>query len=128
MSDALDTARKLVALATDPSAAPEEARTAAMQAARLIREHKLLDAPVANPFTNATPPPRGSYSNYPGPIDFDELLRRANERVRRNREAQEHEARERSAAFDPTWNPFATADERERQAYGEGWERIWGTK
>ena len=36
-------ARKLVALATDPGASSEEARTAAMAACRLIARHELLD-------------------------------------------------------------------------------------
>jgi hypothetical protein len=41
--DPHDRARRLLALATDASASPEEARTAAMAACRLIVKHKLLD-------------------------------------------------------------------------------------
>lgn len=43
--DPTERARKLVALATDKGASPEEARTAAVAACRLILKHKLLDAP-----------------------------------------------------------------------------------
>ena len=129
-----ETARKLIALATNSSASPEEARTAAMRAARIIREHKLLDEGEGF-FAGAKPatPPPGYYSNRPGPFDpfemRDFIARAAAEhlqRMRREQEAEEVRRRERSPAIDPDWDPLRTADERERMAYGEGWDRIWG--
>jgi hypothetical protein len=44
--DPKERARKLIALATDPGASSEEARTAAMAACRLIARHELLDSPA----------------------------------------------------------------------------------
>ena len=46
--DPHERARKLVALATDTGASPEEARSAAMAACRLIVKHKLLDGAASH--------------------------------------------------------------------------------
>lgn len=46
MSDALEKAKKLIALAVNEAASPAEAREAAIQAVRLIHKHKLLDGGV----------------------------------------------------------------------------------
>lgn len=43
MTDALEKAKKLIALAVNDGASPAEAREAAIQAVRLIHKHKLLD-------------------------------------------------------------------------------------
>ena len=50
MSAEMTKVRQLIALATDPGAAAEEARTAAFLAVKLIRKHSLLD-------TDPPPPP-----------------------------------------------------------------------
>lgn len=52
--DPPERARRLVALAINPGASSEEARTAAMAACRLIAKHKLLDAPVPHAADGAT--------------------------------------------------------------------------
>lgn len=110
MADTRDTVARLVALATNAAASPEEARTAAMAAVRLIQEHALLDS--GSGWFGARPQPHcagcrcfstedwGRYKppspRPPGPVwreDFDE-------------------------------EPKPEADRN----YSSGWDRVWGTK
>jgi len=77
--DPHERARKLVALATDTGASPEEARSAAMAACRLIVKHKLLDRTPA-------PASDGASRHRPGrerPVHDD-----ANHRRRAKREPE----------------------------------------
>ena len=53
-------ARKLVALATDPGASSEEARTAAMAACRLIARHELLDPSAGHGAARRSSPGRSA--------------------------------------------------------------------
>jgi hypothetical protein len=72
MTKELDLARKLVALATDPATTEAEARTAALAACRVIRQHKLLErSPVPTPRPGVRP--GGGFSYVGFDVDLTDL-------------------------------------------------------
>jgi hypothetical protein len=70
-----DRARQLVALATNPAATPEEARSAAMAACKLIAKHRLLDSSGSEPAATHPMPPR----SWGRQSDVEDMFRRATE-------------------------------------------------
>lgn len=112
MTGPADKAAKLLALALDPGASPEEARTAAMAAARVISENRLLEDSGADVFARARPIEHCAgcrcYSN----VDY----------------VRERPGPARAAA--PSWRrdfddrPKAEADRK----YAARWDAIWGSR
>lgn len=131
MTSPIDRARQLIALATNPGASVEEARTAAMAAARLISEHSLLGA-VANGHTQRAAEPK-----YPSATPEPE-------RPRPPKPARPPGGPMPRWYYNPTtgqWTldldgiPYSGPRPKddpgvqsgpERKAYREGWDRIWG--
>lgn len=113
----LDRITKLLRLATN-NPSEEEARTAALQAAKLIVEHKFVIGREAPRATAPSPSPRP-----PSNADIVELLRRQAEATRRQYEAQQagydewmRQQERRARASRP---PDRTPDD------GSWWRKVW---
>lgn len=110
MTRPLDRVRQLMALAGGPTTPPEEARSAAMLALRIIAREELLEGSPrsGNAFAGAVPTHHCVGCRCFSNEDFG--------RYKPRPEPQR-------APWD---DPFREPESEEQRRYREGWERIWG--
>jgi hypothetical protein len=109
----LDLVKKLIALATNDSAAPEEARTAAMQAVRLIVKEKIALYEQGNPDGYAKVKPSPHASSWEGRASFwAEYAQKVQEEIRAEQYARDEIDRTRRADEEATARAHARATER----------------